>query len=200
MDKISKIENELVEAGAIKPLKKNEDRQVYLARLTLAITKLPDPDWEALTQEAKDWTNSAAEVCKANKSADLKPADDDYDQVADFPDYAEEDDNPPMDEEVDEEEEAPKPVAAKPKAKVKEKEEKEPKPKSTHPPGTRRVSACHTIKKMVAKNPTISISDLSEKLREGGLKVSDVTIATMRSDVRDTLRVLNELKMGEFAL
>ena len=56
------------------------------------------------------------------------------------------------------------------------------------------------IKKIVVKNPTITVTDLSEKLKADGLKVSDVTIATLRSDLRDTLRVLNELKLGNFTL
>lgn len=64
----------------------------------------------------------------------------------------------------------------------------------------RRTSACHTIKTLVAKKPTISVDDLSQKLKAQNMKVSDVTIATLRSDMRDSLRVLNELGIGEFKL
>lgn len=61
--------------------------------------------------------------------------------------------------------------------------------------GSRKISACHKIKTFVVKNPKITIEDLSAKLKDAGLKVSDVTIATIRSDTRDTLRVLNDAKM-----
>jgi hypothetical protein len=43
----------------------------------------------------------------------------------------------------------------------------------------------------VVKNPKISVEDLAAKLKGMDLKVSDVTIATIRSDTRDTLRVTN---------
>lgn len=65
---------------------------------------------------------------------------------------------------------------------------------------TKRTSACHVIKMMVVKKPSITVQDLSEKLKAKNLKVSDVTIATIRSDTRDTLRVLNELELGTFHL
>jgi hypothetical protein len=79
-------------------------------------------------------------------------------------------------------------------------EEQEEKPARKKEYAPRKVSACHMVKKIVVKNPTISISDLSEQLKGDGLKISDVTIATLRSDVRDTLRILNELELGEFSL
>ena len=50
------------------------------------------------------------------------------------------------------------------------------------------------------KKPNITVAELSEKLKADGLKVSDVTIATLRSDLRDTLRVLNELNIATFTL
>ena len=182
----SAIEKELCEVAAI-TIKKNEDRQKYLKRLMLKVTKLPDPDWEALSKESQDWTNGAAEAYKAG------------DELEDFPDYEEVDDNPPMDEEVNEEAVS---VAAKTKANKKaDKVEKEPdvRPATNTHPG-RKVSACHTIKKMVVKEPKITVAELSERLKESGLKVSDVTIATLRSDLRDTLRVLNEVGVGSFTL
>jgi len=77
-------------------------------------------------------------------------------------------------------------------------EEEAPPPKRA--PKARKTSACHTIKTLVAKKPSITVDDLSEKLKSSGMKVSDVTIATLRSDTRDTLRVLNELGIGEFKL
>ena len=173
---VSAIENELLKVSTLKP-KKNEDRQKYLTRVMLAVAKLPDPDWEALSKEAQDWTNNQAQAHKRKG------------ELEDFPDYEEVAEEEQVDEEVDEEqEEAPKP---KPKAEkpVKEKEY-----------APRKISACHMIKKIVVKDPKISVADLSEQLKNDGLKVSDVTIATLRSDLRDTLRVMNELGLGSFSL
>lgn len=181
----SKIEQDLQAVSNVKSPRKNDDRQKYLTKLMLAVAKIPDADWEGLTVEAQEWVNGGAEAHKAG------------DALADFPDYVEVDDNP-RPEEVDEEE-APPPAKAK-------KEEKKPEAKpvkeaATPTNGTgRKVSACHTIKKMVVKKPTISVAELSEKLKANGLKVSDVTIATLRSDLRDTLRVMNELNLGTFVL
>jgi hypothetical protein len=167
---VSAIENELLEASNQKPIKKNEDRQKYLTRVMLKIANLEDPEWEALSKGAQDWTNNNAQAHKRKG------------ELEDFPDY----------EEVESTDEEQEEVVAKP---VKE---EVPVRKKEYAP--RKVSACHMVKKIVVKNPTISISDLSEKLKGDGLKISDVTIATLRSDVRDTLRILNELELGTFAL
>lgn len=84
---------------------------------------------------------------------------------------------------------------------LEEEPEEAPPPKTERPTRvTKRTSACHVIKTMVVKKPSISVQDLSEKLKSKNLKVSDVTIATIRSDTRDTLRVLNELDLGTFHL
>lgn len=93
-----------------------------------------------------------------------------------------------------------------PEIKVEEEpEEAEPeKPKATVNTNTVRVgrksSACHVIKMFVIQDPKITIPDLSTKLKGKGLKVSDLTVSSLRSDVRDTLRVLNELELGNFEL
>lgn len=180
----SEIEQELLSASALKS-KKNEDRQDYLARLCRAVAKVKDEVWEGISTAGQDWNNTAAEALTDDK------------EIPDF-----EDDELPVDgktdEEVDEETE-PESVVVKTKDK-KAKLEKEEKSSPPPPLPGRKVSACHTIKKMVVKKPTISVAELSEKLKAEGLKVSDVTIATLRSDLRDTLRVLNELKIGEFFL
>lgn len=178
---MSKIEQELLEATGLKA-KKNEDRQVYLVRLMRAVAKLEDSVWEGLSTEAQEWNNGAAENHKAGAAVD------------DFPDAELAEEAPVADEEVNEEAAPPTPKAA---AKKPEKVKEAAKP--TNGSG-RKVSACHTIKKMVAKNPTITVADIASQLQESGLKVSDVTIATLRSDLRDTLRVLNELGIGKFTL
>lgn len=172
----SQIETELLEATGLKP-KKHEDRQDYLSRLCRAGAKVPDPIWEGLSTDTQNWNNDAAQALK------------DGTDILDFPDL-EEDEEELVDEEVDE-----KPVAAKPNGKKVDKE-----PKNIPMQSNRKASACHTIKKIVAKNPTITVAELSDQLKGQGLKVSDVTIATLRSDFRDSLRVLNEIGIGKFSL
>jgi len=178
----SKIEQELLKATGTKT-KRNENRQAYLTRVMKAVAVLDDDVWEGLATEAQEWNNGAAEAHKAG------------DAIADFPDYEELDDNPRPDRnaisDAEEEEEEAVPVKA---------EAKKAPGRPVGGGGSRKTSACHTIKKIVAKKPTISVSELSEKLKADGLKVSDVTIATLRSDFRDSLRVLNELGMGSFTL
>lgn len=163
---MSAIEKELLGATKLKA-KKGEDRQVYLKRLMKAVYALKDPEWEALSTEAQDWQNGAAEQNKAGAT------------IPDFPDL----------EVVDEtdEEEAPPP-----------KPEKKAPAKAASP--QRKASACHTIKTLVVKNPKISVADLEAQLKDLDLKVSNVTIATLRSDMRDTLRVMNEVGVGQFEL
>lgn len=154
----SEIEKELLAATKMKS-KKDEDRQSYLVRLMRSGAKLADADWEALSSEAQDWNNGAAESHKGGRKID------------DFPDLPE----------VDEE---PEEIVEKPKAER----------------VGRKSSACHVIKTMVVRKPSISVAELIEKLKGKSLKISDVTVATIRSDTRDTLRVLNELELGTFHL
>lgn len=193
MSEFSAIEQELLQVTALKP-KKNEDRQKYLTRLMLAVTKLSDPDWEGLTKDAQEWTNGGAEAHKAGS------------EVEDFEDFVEEAEDEEVDEEQVEGVEKPQPVKAKTNgngvAKTKSNGHKEEVKEIKKSPSVapRKVSACHMIKKIVVKKPTITVAELSEQLKQDGLKVSDVTIATLRSDLRDTLRVLNELGIAEFVL
>ena len=197
---MSKLEKELVEATNLKE-KKNEKRQDYLMRLCRATAKVPDDVWEGLSTAAQDWNNAAAEAITDSKpivdfEPDVAAAKPGSEETGDPVDDLEEDEE--LEEESDEDEEEEEPVATKPKAKVEAKKAELHPPTKTHP--GRKVSACHTIKKIVVKQPTISVADLSEKLKASGFKVSDVTIATLRSDLRDTLRVLNEVGKGEFVL
>jgi len=166
----SVIEKELVEATKFKA-KKGEERPAYLKRLMLAVTKLSDDDWTELSDDAQKWTNAGASNNKERKAID------------EFPDLPE--DEAPAVEEPEEqvEEEAEAPV-------------KEEKPLRAG----KKTSACHMIKQIVCRKPSSSVDEISQKIKAKGMKVSDVTIATMRSDTRDTLRVLNDLELGSFKL
>lgn len=64
---MSKIQKELCDAAEIDP-KKDEDRQSFMLRLALAVNKLPNKLWDALSKEAQDWMNDAADAAGAKKS------------------------------------------------------------------------------------------------------------------------------------
>jgi hypothetical protein len=163
----SKIESEILELVKVRT-HRGDTRQDYLDRLMRAATKLSDDDWDKLSTAAHDWTNAAVESVKAKTD------------IADFSDTAaEEVVEETVEEAVEEQEAAPARRTRGPS-------------KSN---GTRKQSACHKIKTFVVKNPKITVEELSNKLKDIELKVSDVTIATIRSDTRDTLRVLNDAGM-----
>ncbi len=191
MAEVSKIEEELLAVTKL-PEKKKEDRQKYLYRLMYAAAKVKDDVWESISPIAQDWVNGGAEAHKAG------------DEIEDFPDYEEDEpDTNPRPEEVDEEvdeEAAPVVVKKKEPKKTEPKEEKEEKPvKAAKEPEkqVRRVSACHMIKKLIVQTPKITVDELSKQLKDMNLKASDITVATLRSDMRDTLRLFNELGMGK---
>ena len=71
---MSKIQAEVLKATDTST-KRGEDRQEFLARVMKAISALEDKEWEALSQEAQDWFNDAADA----KNAKAK-------QLPDFPD------------------------------------------------------------------------------------------------------------------
>jgi hypothetical protein len=67
-------------------------------------------------------------------------------------------------------------------------------------PPKRRMSACHQVRLLVVRKPWISVAELSAEVKQRELKLTDVTIATWRSSMRDMLRVLNEEGLGNFQL
>lgn len=81
---MSKIEKELASATGVEP-KRGEDRQEYLARLIAGTGKLPDKDWDKLTEEAQEWYNKAADVQNAN--SDARKAKGDKASLKDLPDF-----------------------------------------------------------------------------------------------------------------
>jgi hypothetical protein len=202
----SKIEAELLKVSDLET-KKKETRQDYLERLMLTVAKVPDQVWTDLSQEAKDWNDEAAEAYNAGM------------EIGDFPDFEEEEelDDFEATQQVDDEtgevtevkaEEAAEAEDMQPEGK---RRGRPPGPKVDHkaaikefgPPrrsSAKRVSACHIVKKMVVRRPTISVNEILDKLKENNLKVSPVTVATLRSSIRDTLRVVNEEGVGQFQL
>lgn len=76
---MSKIQAELSAATEIEP-KRKEERQEFIARLMVGVAALGDAEWEALSQEAQDWFNEAADAKNAKKK-----------EMPDFPDLPEAD-------------------------------------------------------------------------------------------------------------
>jgi hypothetical protein len=178
------IEKELLAATGLR-MSKSEKRQVFLTRLMRAASKLEDEPWEALSKEAQDWCNDAITAFKNGQEVpDFVPPE----APADEEDQAPEDS---VSEDITEDGE----IITKPKKKA----EVVAKPKKSATP-MRKLTATHLIKRLVINEPSISVNDLIDRLKDEGFKVSGVTVATLRSDTRDTLRVLNELQMGQFDL
>lgn len=185
------IEKELTAAAKLKS-RKNEERQDFLVRLMKAVSRLDDAPWNELSSEAQDWTNEAAKSFNEDKAiAEFSPA----------PGEAEEE--VPEEAEVEETSLAPEAPAEEVETKEEEVPEAEEEPESRPVrgrAGATRKSACHLIKTMVVKDPNITVKDIASKLKAKSLKVSDVTIASLRSSVRDTLRVMRELNMIDVKL
>lgn len=193
----SKIEQELLSIVSLKA-KKNEDRQKYLARLMLAVDKASDEDWNSLSTDAQAWNNDAATAYKEQKD------------IADFSDIVEEAPKEVIDEETGEvinvedipeatEEDFARAKLVKPEeSKEEEPAAEEEAPRKSRTKRSGKPSACRLIKQMVLTNPKITVGDIAEKLKVHRMKVSDVTIYTLRYDIRDTLRAMNDLGMAEF--
>jgi hypothetical protein len=170
--KVSKIEQELLETTAVK-LPRGNDRQKQLIKVMLAAANLPDDKWEGLSKEAQDWTNDNAEAYKAKSD------------VEDYPDLVDEEPELPVGEIDEEDEEQPSElVEEKVDTRVRVSE--------------KRISACSMVKEMVLKRPSISVDEIMDHLKKKDLKVTPVTVASLRSSVRDVLRTINKLKLGNF--
>ena len=89
---------------------------------------------------------------------------------------------------------APAKKAAPAKAKT-EKPEKKAAPKEKKPAaGPKSTGIKVQIKKMVFKNPSITVDDLLERLGKGGVKPSKLTVSAIRSEFRHSLFVLRDLE------
>lgn len=57
---VSAIERELCKVSKTPKMKSGGDRQEFLSTLVLAVSKIPDEDWEALSDDAADWAQRAS--------------------------------------------------------------------------------------------------------------------------------------------
>lgn len=89
---MSQIQKEIFEITGLKNVK-DETRAALIDRCLVAVNKLPEKDWDELSEDAKEWFNNATDQKNANIKSprSAKP-------VPDFPDYkapaAEKDDAP----------------------------------------------------------------------------------------------------------
>ena len=183
---VSKLEEELVGVSCIKPQKKTEDRQDYLIRLMKKVASIPDPEWNDLSQEAKDWNDEAAK--SYNEGTD----------IIDFTDYDEVEEPEPVEEEEVEDEKV-----IEFEAEYELSDElvvKEPKPPKTEIRGKGKMTACNQVELMVIRKPWVTATEIIEELGRQGVKVTPVTVSTLRSTVRRLLRLLNHEGLGNFQM
>ena len=183
---VSKLEEELVGVSCIKPQKKTEDRQDYLIRLMKKVASIPDLEWNDLSQEAKDWNDEAAK--SYNEGTD----------IIDFTDYDEEQEPEPEPEE----EEGEKEIVFEAKYELSDEPVvKEPKPPKTEIRGKGgKLTACNLVELMVIRKPWVTATEIIEELGHQGVKVTPVTVSTLRSTVRRLLRLLNHEGLGNFQM
>jgi septal ring-binding cell division protein DamX len=175
------IETELNTALKLKQ-KKGENHQLYLSRIITTIQSIPEDTWEALSVPAQRWANVATRAYEAK--TDIPGFEED--EIAAAANGAK---APKAGAKA-----APKAAAktaapAKPAATTAAKAAAKPAAKTA----AKAVSMCHTIKQLVVKNPEMPVPDLAAKLTSMGFeKPNAVTIMTVRSDTRNTIKVLQD--------
>lgn len=196
----SKIEKELQAVTKIKP-KAKEERGDYLVRMAASCDpeELQEDDWGKLSKAAQDWANTAIKANNAEKD------------VADFPDVNGEDAEEGEAEVTETTTKAKRsnggdkktpslPAFAKEKGLKPAKEAKtdtkaktttaKTKSKPVKEAGAGGVGIKVQIKQLMMDDPNISIDDIMTKLKR--TELSRLTASTVRSEFRNSLRVLND--------
>jgi hypothetical protein len=151
------------------PWEEGEDAQSYLLRLIGAVSELPNEKWEALSQEAQDWFNTAGEAVNNEEPAPPPPG-------FGFT----------------------KPEQKKGRKKSRssrkessengEKPEKRKEPRKTTP----GLPTIRTIRKMIIENPTLSLNDLDEMTKSLGKEYSRKTLDLVRKSTLTMIAVAKE--------
>ena len=76
-------ERELITASGFKPRKRYADRQEYLKSLFLACVKIPNEDFDGLTDEAADWIDGCVRLHNAGSKDELPDFDDEEENEED---------------------------------------------------------------------------------------------------------------------
>lgn len=208
------VENELQKATGVKAGKGN--RQAYLEKLVVGVSELQDAKFNKLSADASAWFKEAEAAYNAEHDI---PEFSEDDVPAEAGDGDEETGGKQEQEDAGEQQDtasSERPTAgarrgrrtqadneegntmttAKKKAAAKS-NGKAPAAKKAAAPKKKAVKAMGQgaptlIKQMVLKNPEISTAELTDKLKAKGLKVSSLTVSSIRSGFRHSIRILNE--------
>ena len=196
---MSGIEQTLCDTLKVKS-KAKEDRQDFLTRLLEAAQAADDEVWESLPEPVQQWVNDGAKA--HNDGQDIPDFTDGGDEGAPDETNSEEEDETVADTKSKTKapakgakaEKAKEPTDKKAAAEKKAIAEKKAPAKPAAAPKT--TSMRRLIKQLVVKKPSITVEALIEKLKsEGHKSPSEFTVASIRSDTRDTMRVLNDAKL-----
>lgn len=196
------LEAELLDATGVR---KNKDRQTTLEKVCEAVSKLSDDDWAALSPEAQKWYMKAAKAYKAEQdlpdfpeAQEVGPSDDESEDVEQEASDRDQKESDPEEQENDMPTSTAKKKAVAKKANGRVKPAAAAKKSVSSGPrrggeGRKSGSVIRTlIKEVMMKNPAISSEDIVDKLSKRGLKCSKLSVDTVRSEFRHTLRFLND--------
>jgi hypothetical protein len=177
------LEQEFLKATKVKH-QDGESRDDYLDRILDEVANLDDAAWRALSKNAQDWYNIAQDACNNDQDP------------PDFPDAEEGDGVVEETTDVAKVVELKKPTkpAPKPAPKV-AKPAPKPAPKVAKPNGLGN-SAQTLIKQTMIKKPRSTTEELAEMLTTKGVKASNLTVSTIRSDFRHSIKVLQAVGMA----
>lgn len=186
----SAIEKHILEVTGLKL--QGNDRQKQLEQIAHAINSLDDEGWRKLNSRSQKWFNAASAAI------------DKEGEIADFPDLAA---KKPAAAPEAAEDEASEPVeqkerkmATKPKKKVAANGEARAKKKvAAKTTAHKKAKAASSgegapvlIRRMVIKDPKITAKELNEKLEAKGVKVSKLTVSSIRSSTMAMLKMLDD--------
>lgn len=197
---MSAIELDLNKVTGVKRGRMTRDE--YLRALVKAASDLPDNKWGMLKEESQNWATSNIRAIKAKKDlADFPDAEDAADdQRSNQRSESRRDDDEQQEQDVAKKKGGAGGGAAK-SASAKTSKANGNGKGGGDKPATKTVkasgkgdgpSAPTLIKTMCLKNPEITTKDINKKLTERGFKLSDLTVSSIRSAFRHSVRILDE--------
>lgn len=190
----SKIMAELLKAAGMKEPKTVDQKFLQTLRKN-ADTAFDENEeiWEKLSAKAQNWFNAAATAVK--KQAD----------IADFPDADTPDAGGTAEGDEDVAKKAAKKAPAKkaaadekaPAKKAAAKDDKAPAKKAAAPAKKAaadkpKKSMLKFVRELICNNIALSAEQLTQKLEKAGYEASPLTVGTIRSDTRNTLKIAQE--------
>lgn len=195
----SAIEQELIKITNVNRRRK-EDYQDYMQRMCDAIDSIPADDWETMSEEAQEFANTLITAEKAKEDypelPDIEeekrdPGDGDEnagDGESEGSDNKGDDDVSTATETSEGKSRRGRKASSDKEAKSEKTERKEKKEKAP-----REMSLRRQLKIWVAKKPKSTVDELIERASKAGFKeFSEVSVASVRTSVRDTLKVAKD--------